>query len=239
MDKQPTFLSERYPDFPVTTENKAMRNGIVSLMVAVAVVLGGAVANSAHGDGSVLPGDMPACDRVTGGGFITGQSGHKADFGLAAGCQKDHWDDDDGDDGHRHGSDERRTPRFGHLEFQDKRLDFKLRSSAVTAYFPVESSLDPTAIALTSSSSNEPRGTRMLCGTGRTNKWGDVDWAVQVADNGEPGRAKDDFIIQVKKKDGTPVYEAAGKLQGGNIQLHKPPRHSSPDGFGGDCSQFL
>jgi hypothetical protein len=203
-----------------------MRNVIVSCIVVAIVVLGGAFAASAQ----IVPPETPACDRITGGGFIqsTHPNGGKADFGLAAGCRKDSFDDDDDEE-------ERRTPRFGHLEFTDKRVNFKLRSKEITAYLFTENTPDATSLT---SKHNEPRGTRDMCGTGRTNNGTEVFWKVQASDNGEPGRGKDFFIIQVRSRDGYDVYTNIGELQGGNIQLHKPPKHSSPNGFGGDCSQF-
>lgn len=206
-----------------------MRNVIVSCIVTAMVVLGGAFVASAQ----IVPPPTPPCDRITGGGFIQSADarGGKADFGLAAGCRKDSFDDDDDEE-------ERRTPRFGHLEYTDKRVNFKLRSKEITAYFFTGNS-DATSLT---SKQNEPRGTREICGTGRTNDGRDVVWRVQASDNGEPGREKDHFLIQVRRSDSRPedpdIYVNIGPLQGGNLQLHKPPKHSSPNGFGGDCSQF-
>src|SRR5207245_10214738 len=65
--------------------------------------------------------------------------------------------------------------------------------------------------------SGAPPGTRLICGTARTNQTSaDVNWAVTVTDNG--GKNTDIFSIQVPDL----VYHRSGFLQGGNIQLHKP-----------------
>ena len=54
-------------------------------------------------------------------------------------------------------------------------------------------------------------------------------YQVDVSDNGEPG-TNDTFSIRLSNG-GVEIYSASGKLEGGNIQLHK--RHSC-EGDGGD-----
>jgi len=56
----------------------------------------------------------------------------------------------------------------------------------------------------------------LIEGTAEVNGQGGFTYAVDVADNGEPGR-NDTFSLSLSNR-----YYASGLLAGGNIQLHKP-----------------
>ena len=163
---------------------------------------------------------QPPCDFLTGGGFIitTASGTHppaKANFGVGGGC--------------KHGS-----PTWGHLEYIDHGIGLNVHWIDITAYlFHHQHDPDPKT--------GPPRGARMICGTARTNLYGDVDFVVQADDHGEPGR-DDEFIIRLEKF-GAPVYTTQGDTGytlggdgpgGGNIQLHKP-NPSTTGSFGGSC----
>lgn len=159
------------------------------------------------------------CDFLTGGGYIFHQ-GNKANFGVGGGCK----------DG---------TPTWGHLEYIDHGTGLNVHATSITAYREVDSATD---------SHGQPTGARQVCGTARTNLFGDVDFIVQARDSGEPG-VNDQFDIRLKKA-GVTVYDttaecfphylgstapcAAGDGGGGNIQLHKP-NPSTTGYFGGTC----
>ena len=159
------------------------------------------------------------CDFLTGGGFIF-HNGAKANFGVGGGC--------------KHG-----TPTWGHLEYIDHGNGLNVHWTSITAYLEVDSGTD---------SHGQPIGARRVCGTARTNLFGDVDFVVQARDAGEPG-VNDQFDIRLKKA-GVMVYDttaqcfphylgsmapcAAGSGGGGNIQLHKP-NPSTTGFFGGSC----
>jgi hypothetical protein len=159
------------------------------------------------------------CDFLTGGGFIF-HHGSKANFGVGGGCK----------DG---------TPTWGHLEYIDHGNGLNVHWTSITAYIEVDSGND---------SHGQPTGARRVCGTARTNLFGDVDFVVQARDAGEPG-VNDQFDIRLKKA-GITVYDttsecfphylgstapcAPGDGGGGNIQLHKP-NPSTTGSFGGSC----
>jgi hypothetical protein len=154
------------------------------------------------------------CDFLTGGGFIIRDSGAKANFGIGGGC--------------KHGS-----PTWGHLQYIDHGTGLNVHWTSITGYFEVESRGDQ----------DDPKkmGTRLICGTARTNQFGPVDWAVKATDNGEPGE-NDEFIIRLTRNGGivyTTEFDSNHTLGGagrggGNIQLHKPNRSTS-GAFGGSC----
>jgi hypothetical protein len=86
-----------------------------------------------------------------------------------------------------------------------------------------------------------PIGARFICGTARTNLFGDVDWVVAARDQGEPGD-DDAFIIRLTQN-GITLYTTEFDSDhslggpgsgGGNIQLHKP-NPSTTGSFGGSC----
>ena len=158
------------------------------------------------------------CDFLTGGGFIIRDSGAKANFGVGGGC--------------KHGS-----PTWGHLEYQDHGTGLNVHWTSITGYFEVDSNTD---------SRGKPIGARRICGTARTNLYGDVDWFVIARDTGEPG-VDDEFTIRLTPLGGgIPLYTTEGDSDhtlggsgpgGGNIQLHNPnPSTMGP--FGGDCPAF-
>jgi hypothetical protein len=88
---------------------------------------------------------------------------------------------------------------WGHLTYADRGAALKVKGSSVTRY----ESIDPT--------------TRRIEGTAEINGAPGTYEAI-VSDNGEPGR-NDRFSIRLSTG-----YFAAGMLEGGNIQLHKPCR---------------
>ncbi|HYN44491.1 MAG TPA: post-COAP-1 domain-containing protein [Candidatus Limnocylindrales bacterium] len=85
----------------------------------------------------------------------------------------------------------------GQLSFNDHD-GTKVKSTNVTAY---------TYIDLV---------TRQIEGFAKVNGKGSFKYTVVVADNGEPGRNKDSFSLNLSNG-----YNASGILMGGNIQLHK------------------
>jgi hypothetical protein len=152
------------------------------------------------------PGESPP-DFLTGGGFIinaTGATpGAHANFGVGGACK-------DGGDGHG---------LWGHLEYIDHGTGLNVHWETITAYLVDVILGDPAA--------------RIICGTARTNQFGDGEhFAVRAADHGEPGRGVDQFDILVTHTDpgtGTEVIDYQTNpntfpqlLAGGNIQLHKP-----------------
>jgi len=165
------------------------------------------------------------CDFLTGGGFIiinTTDYTAKANFGVGGGCK----------DG---------MPTWGHLEYIDHGLGLNVHWMSITAY--LEESSDTY--------DGHPIGSRFICGTARTNLYGDVDFAVRAKDAGEPG-VDDEFDIQLTQPQGSPVANVSvyttnfnfagpphrlndGAGGGGNIQLHKPNRSTTGD-FGGPCT---
>ena len=167
--------------------------------------------------------DFP-CDFLTGGGYIfTTASGQHPDakgtFAIGGGC--------------KHGS-----PTWGHLEYHDHGTGLNVHWNTITAYL-LEAEGDTSA----DPKNGQPTGTRLVCGTARTNQLGDVDFMVRARDLGEPG-VNDEFDIRLAR-DGTVVYTTenepgaptrlgGGEGGGGNIQLHKP-NPSTTGRFGGDC----
>ena len=145
------------------------------------------------------------CDFLTGGGFIVRDSGAKANFGIGGSCRP-------GGDGHG---------LWGHLEYIDHGTGLNVHWLTITAYVDGgDTSSDPKT--------HQPTGTRIICGTARTNQFGDVDWAVKAKDVGEPG-VDDEFVIQLTHGFAT-VYTTRFDSNhtlggtgsgGGNIQLHK------------------
>jgi len=163
------------------------------------------------------------CDFVTGGGFIF-FNGSRANFGVGGGCK----------DG---------SPTFGHLEYVDHDMGLNVHWTSITGYFDLGGNgVDDHG---------QPTGTRRVCGTARTNLFGDVDFAVTVTDAGEPG-VNDTFDIRLRQAGGgLIVYDTAtqcfphylgssapcapGTNGGGNIQLHKPNPSTLTGAFGGSC----
>lgn len=89
---------------------------------------------------------------------------------------------------------------WGHLNYIDHGPSGpKVKGTGVTAYVVVEGTT-----------------TRHIEGTAEVNGASGFTYAVDVTDNGEPGRS-DTFVLSVSNG-----YSAGGTLGGGNIQLHKP-----------------
>jgi len=146
------------------------------------------------------------CDFLTGGGFII-VDGAKANFGVGGGCK----------DG---------TPTWGHLEYIDHGTSPSLNVhwTSITGYNEQFTTTD---------SRGRRAGSRYICGTARTNLFGDVNFIVRANDTGEPGTT-DEFDIQLTQGTAvvytTNLFFLAGpphKLNdgnggGGNIQLHGP-----------------
>jgi hypothetical protein len=146
------------------------------------------------------------CDFLTGGGFIitTGSGIHepaKGTFGVGGGCKN--------------------GEPWGHLEYQDHANGLNVHWLTITGYH----------MAYTNGDENDPKrtGARYICGTARTNLYGDVDFVVAAVDNGEPGE-EDWFILRLRQS-GVTVYTTEGDADhslggsdsgGGNLQLHKP-----------------
>jgi len=165
------------------------------------------------------------CDFLTGGGFImtTGGNTHavaKGNFAIGGGCK----------DG---------SPTWGHLEYHDHGNDLNAHWLTITAYLAEGDGLGDTSF---DPKTKQPTGTRLVCGTARTNLYGDVDFMVRAHDHGEPG-TEDEFDIRLVQN-GVVVYATEreghthllndGNGGGGNIQLHKP--NPSTDGqLGGSC----
>lgn len=200
-----------------------MRNVVYAfcsaLGVAVAVLAVSERTASAH----VFP-----CDFLTGGGWIltTASRTHaeaKANFAIGGGC--------------KHGE-----PTWGHLEYQDHgRIvsgnHLNVHWTSITAY--MMEGEDPPRDPKT----HQPLGARLICGTARTNHFGDVDFVVRAEDEGEPGvndefdirLSQDGFIVYTTEFDGAMPHKLGGGAGGGgNIQLHKP-NPSTTGEFGGDC----
>lgn len=165
------------------------------------------------------------CDFLTGGGFIntTGGGQHalaKANFGVGGGC--------------KHG-----LPTWGHLEYQDHGNGLNVHWTAITAYLAEGDGLGDTSV---DPKTGQPTGTRLVCGTARTNMFGEVDFMVIAKDAGEPGTndhfdirlAQNGFIVYTTENDPGPHRLNDGNGGGGNIQLHKPNPSTAGD-LGGDC----
>ena len=187
--------------------------------------LGIAVALVALTQRAVIAHPAP-CDFLTGGGFImtTGSNTHavaKGTFAIGGGC--------------KHG-----TPTWGHLEYHDHGNDLNAHWLTITAYLAEGDGVGDTSV---DPKTRQPTGTRLVCGTARTNLYGDVDFMVRAHDHGEPG-TEDQFDIRLKQngvivyttenEPGTPHELNDGNGGGGNIQLHKP-NPSTEGQLGGSC----
>ena len=181
--------------------------------------LGIAVALGALTTEQTLNAHPAPCDKLTGGGFIitTGGGTHdpaKGNFGVGGGC--------------KHGS-----PTWGHLEYHDHGNGLNVHWTTITAYLAEGDGAGDTVI---DPKTKQPMGTRLICGTARSNLFGDVDFMVVAADAGEPGvndefdirLAKNGSIIYTTENDPGPHKLNNGEGGGGNIQLHKP----NPSTFG-------
>lgn len=189
-----------------------------ALAIAIAVIV-----MTTQGTVNAMP---TPCDFLTGGGFImtTASNTHdlaKGTFAIGGGCKQG-------------------MPTWGHLEYHDHGNGLNAHWLTITAYLAEgpgtgDTSVDPKT--------HQPTGTRLVCGTARTNLYGDVDFMVRAHDHGEPG-TEDLFDIRLKQN-GVVVYTTEnefgfphrlndGNGGGGNIQLHKP-NPSTEGNLGGDC----
>ena len=133
------------------------------------------VISSSHADIACAACSSPVGDFVTGGGWITGPSGGRANFAVAGGMKN--------------------GGLWGHLTYIDHGAGGpKVKGTGVTAYRGT-------------GTSRHIEGTADIDGASGT-------YAVDVADNGEPGR-NDTFSLKLSNG-----YTASGNLAGGNIQLH-------------------
>jgi len=110
---------------------------------------------------------------------------------------------------------------WGHLQYQDKLLNVKVHSVTITGYQEAD---DANA--------------RLICGTGKSDDGGDVDFIVRAKDAGEPG-SNDEFDVQITLTTGGTIVDTTfglpgvyHKVIGGNVQLHKP-NPSNAGKFGG------
>ena len=197
--------------------------GVIGVLGIASVVLVGSLAMADITPPPPQPPFPGKCDFLTGGGFIYPSGTDKGNFGVGGGCKK--------------GSGTDSIPYWGHLEYHDHGIDLNVHVIDITAYFPEgDTGTDPKT--------HQPTGTRWVCGTARSNLYGDVDFAVRASDAGEPGTA-DEFDIQLTQN-GVIVYSTfdfsggthhqlgGGTGGGGNIQLHDP-NPSTTGEFGGSC----
>jgi hypothetical protein len=172
---------------------------VISVLEVVAVMLAGGLVGISEA--------QQRCDFLTAGGYIFNNSA-KANFGVGGSCKPG---------GDEHGL-------WGHLQYQDHGTGLNVHWTTITGYFFCNnascSDIGPDV------ASAQPTGTRLICGTGRTNLPSPddtVDWAVTATDKGEPGKSNDEFAIHVVSQNGTFTYTTIPQtLAGGNIQLHKP-----------------
>ncbi len=112
-------------------------------------------------------------------------------------------------------NDSNSTPDWGHLEYIDHGIGLNVHWTSITGY-----SQDPTS----------PSNTRFICGTARTNLYGDVNFVVRAKD-GEPG-VMDEFDITLSSMPPYSTFTTGPhQLSGGNIELHNPNR-STTGNFG-------
>jgi hypothetical protein len=158
------------------------------------------------------------CDKITGGGWIITEgyppgshAAAKGTFGAGGGC--------------KHGQ------FWGHLEYHDHGNGLNVHWLTITHYgvFPGTTDTAPET---------DPKreGARLICGTARTNLYGNVDFVMDMRDRGEPGV---DDIFRLRLTNGTGIvystecdanHTLGGTGRGGgNIQLHKP--NPSTDAF--------
>ena len=191
---------------------------VISVLGAVAVTLTGAATGAL----------AQQCDFLTAGGYIINNEA-KANFGVGGSCKP-------GGDGHG---------LWGHLQYKDHGTGLDVHWTTITGYFACSDpscGIDPAP----DSASSQPTGTRLICGTARTNlPFPDdtVDWAVRATDKGEPGKNNDLLGIQIVSQKGSFAYSADVRtLAGGNTQLHKPNNSTGFFGAGPDstnCPAFF
>jgi hypothetical protein len=164
------------------------------------------------------------CDKITGGGWIVTQgypafhAPAKGTFGAAGGC--------------KHGE------PWGHLEYHDHGNGLNAHWLTITYYHQYAV---PDVGA-----ENDPKrtGRRLTCGTARTNLYGNVNFAMDMWDKGEPG-TEDVFRLRLTNPaTGAIVYSTECDANhtlggtgsgGGNLQLHKPNNSTSEFLTGASC----
>ena len=208
-------------------EKTATKSGFalvaITFLIAFVATTAFFLATPAH----VMAWATPPCDFLTGGGWIV-FNGAKANFAVGGGCKNG-------------------SPTWGHLEYIDHGIGLNAHGTSVTGYFFLDQGTG------TYPKTGQPLGTRGICGTARTNLYGDVNYAVRAEDSGEPG-TNDQFDIRLTNPlTGAILYDtisqcmfhylgsyapcAPGDGGGGNIQLHKP-NPSTSGSFGGSCPAF-
>jgi|GEM_PF-770694 len=159
-------------------------------------------------------GGPPSCtergDRVTGGGWITGKFGGKANFAVSG------------------GNDSRKNAFQGHLEYDDKGVkgksdDIKVQGTGVTAYSVLD---DVTRRIDGTAKVNGKAGFTYQVVVSDNGEPG----------RGKHGDGNDQFAISIFNASGTLIYSASGTLGGGNIQLHEG-RGCDKDGHDEDLSK--
>ena len=124
---------------------------------------------------------------------------------------------------------------LGNLNYTDQGNGLRLTATNITAYiWAGNGGLNP----------DRPIGTRIVCGTAKTNIFGKVNFRVVVHDAGKTG-IDDVFMIRLRNKNGKTVYTTENPQEdftlggagsgGGNIQIHKQTGGS----FGGSCPAFF
>ena len=147
---------------------------------------------------------------MTGGGWITGQFGGKANFAVSG------------------GNDFKKNAFQGQLEYDDKGVkgksdDIKVQGTGVTAYSvlgDVTRRIDGTAKV------NGKAGFTYQVVVSDNGEPG----------RGKHGDGNDQFAISIFNASGTLIYSASGTLGGGNIQLHEG-RWCDKDGHDVDLSK--
>jgi len=182
---------------------RAMRGIIYSVLIALLVAVG-------HPASASIPMTGPACDFVTGGGFIVGTGtplpneepsslvpGAKANFAVGGGVKNGAF--------------------WGHLEYVDHSTSppMQVHGTSVTAY---EFGTDPTT-------------DRSIMGTATINGVDGFIYMVEVSDIAEPGRGVDKFSIGLSNGYVAGFTYGDGPIAGGNIQLHpRNPSNTPPPG---------
>ena len=107
---------------------------------------------------------------------------------------------------------------FGHVNYVDHETGLHVSSDSIVGY------TEPFA------GSNR----RDICGQADTNLYGTVGFHVAIVDNGEPGKDNDRFGISLSN--GYAV--TTRQLEGGNIEIHKPNRSTTPPSTTVECDSI-
>ena len=104
---------------------------------------------------------------------------------------------------------------FGHVNYVDHETGLHVSSDSIVGY-------------------TEPflgSNRRDICGQADTNLFGTVGFHVAVVDNGEPGKDNDRFGISLSNG----YIVTTRQLEGGNIEIHKPNRSTTPPATKVEC----